>query len=259
MKRERVAGAAARDELSLRPPAAGVLRVVTYNIHKCRGLDGRLHPRRIAEVLCRIHPDVAALQEVVSLDGGRSEQDQARFIAEALGFDYRLAEARKYRKAAYGNLLLSRLPISDHRIWDLTWARREPRICQRVTLAARSRPIQIFNVHLGTSYLERRRQAVRLIEALSSDAGQAPRILVGDFNEWIRGLVTRLLCEKLVPADIELHTGRRRTYPGVIPLLHLDHIYHDAQLKLEGVVLVRNRLTMVASDHLPLVADFRLP
>ena len=41
------------------------LRVVTYNVHRCRGLDGRTRPERIAAVLANVDADIIALQEVV--------------------------------------------------------------------------------------------------------------------------------------------------------------------------------------------------
>ena len=44
------------------------LRIVTYNIHKCRGLDQRVRPDRIVEVLKEINADIIALQEVVSIE-----------------------------------------------------------------------------------------------------------------------------------------------------------------------------------------------
>jgi len=52
--------------------------------------------------------------------------------------------------------------------------------------------------------------------------------------------------------------GRKHTYPGFLPIMHLDHIYYDHHLKLENATVHRSRKAMVASDHLPLVADFRL-
>ena len=36
-------------------------RVMTYNVHRCRGLDGVWHPERIAEVIAACHPDIVAL------------------------------------------------------------------------------------------------------------------------------------------------------------------------------------------------------
>ena len=40
------------------------IRVVTYNIHTCVGVDRRYDPARIAAVLREIDADVACLQEV---------------------------------------------------------------------------------------------------------------------------------------------------------------------------------------------------
>ena len=40
-------------------------RVATYNIHKCKGLDQRVKPDRIVEVLREIDADIVALQEVL--------------------------------------------------------------------------------------------------------------------------------------------------------------------------------------------------
>src|SRR5262249_43867669 len=59
------------------------IRVVTYNIHKCRGLDRRVSPSRIAEVLHKLSADCIALQEVVRT-AATAEGDQAKLIAQAL-------------------------------------------------------------------------------------------------------------------------------------------------------------------------------
>jgi hypothetical protein len=40
--------------------------------------------------------------------------------------------------------------------------------------------------------------------------------------------------------------------------MHLDHIYHDDTLELQALRLHRTRRALLASDHLPLIADFRL-
>jgi endonuclease/exonuclease/phosphatase family metal-dependent hydrolase len=79
---------------------------------------------------------------------------------------------------------------------------------------------------------------------------------MGDFNEWTSGLATRLLSAQLESADVRGHLGRWRTYPGLLPMLHLDHIYYDRSLHLERLRLCRTAKSLVASDHLPLVAEF---
>jgi endonuclease/exonuclease/phosphatase family metal-dependent hydrolase len=42
-------------------------------------------------------------------------------------------------------------------------------------------------------------------------------------------------------------------------MVHLDHIFFDASLHLESLKLHRSRTALMASDHLPLIADLRLP
>ena len=57
--------------------------------------------------------------------------------------------------------------------------------------------------------------------------------------------------------DIREHLKRRRTYPGIFPVLHLDHIYYEGNVQVRSVELPRTRKALIASDHLPLVANLR--
>ena len=85
-----------------------------------------------------------------------------------------------------------------------------------------------------------------------------PKIVLGDFNEWTRGLATTTLTQMLQSVDLFEHLKRRKTYPGFFPFLHLDHIYYQGQVEVVRVDLIRTRRALVASDHLPLVADLRI-
>lgn len=235
-------------------------RIATYNIHKCKGLDLRTSPERIADVLREIDADIIALQEVVSLEDGRAADDQARFIADEIGFEYRLAENRKHLEGRYGNVVLSRFPIVADANFNITVAGREPRGCQHVDVRLASGALlHVYNIHLGTAFFERRKQVKRLLDdEILNRRHHAPRIMLGDFNEWTRGLTSKLLAAHFRSADLREHLSRKRSYPGIFPFLHLDHIYYDRHLKIENAFLHRSRLALLASDHLPLVADFRL-
>jgi endonuclease/exonuclease/phosphatase family metal-dependent hydrolase len=238
------------------------LRVVTYNIHRCRGMDGRCSPGRILEVLREIDADLVALQEVLSLEGGPAEKDQARYLAAELGMNLRVGQSRSVPGGWYGNAVLSRLPLGAGRNYDLSVEGREKRGCIRadVELGA-GRVLHLFNLHLGTALRERRRQGRLLIEAgiLENRELLGPRVVVGDFNDWTAGLASKLLEVRLNSVDIRTHLSRSRTYPGLLPLVHLDHVYFCDRVELEKLILHRTRRTLMASDHLPLVADFRIP
>ena len=234
------------------------LRIVTYNIHKCRGMDARVRPERVAAVLAELDADVIALQEVVR---GKKEKDQLVVIAKAIGAKhYRFGATRKYRGADYGNAVISRLPIISHEAYDITASRREPRGCLRADIDIGGRTLRLFNAHLGTGLFERRKQAQLLIadKLLNNPNFSGSRIMLGDFNEWTRGLTTRLLKAHLISADLRPFMRRIKTYPGIAPFMHLDHIYFDPAFKLTNVVLCRTRQAKMASDHLPLIAEFSL-
>jgi endonuclease/exonuclease/phosphatase family metal-dependent hydrolase len=237
------------------------VRIATYNVHKCRGLDGRVRPSRIARVLRDIGADVVALQEVLSVPGRDREHDQPRFLAHELGLEMQLGAVRSLRGGEYGNVVLSAFPLGAGCRYDLSVAGREARGCLRADVRLEDGSLlHVFNVHLGTSLLERRQQVLSLLEAVRSAGREVtgPRVVLGDFNDWTAGLASHLRAAHFRAVDLRAHLRRRRTYPGLLPFLHLDHIYYDEGLELRGLVLPRTASALVASDHLPLVADFEV-
>jgi endonuclease/exonuclease/phosphatase family metal-dependent hydrolase len=74
----------------------------------------------------------------------------------------------------------------------------------------------------------------------------------------MRGLATQVLSARLDSIDLRTHLRRRRTYPGFFPILHLDHIYYEGHVEVVRVELPRTRKSLVASDHLPLLAELRI-
>ena len=222
------------------------LRVVTYNIHRGRGLDGRERIDRIAAILSAVNADVIALQEVF--------QRQASALAEATGTAAVFGPTRRLPEGLYGNLCLSRLPVLRHARYSLTCRPFEPRGCLRADVdLGEGPPLHVLNVHLGLSYRERIRQVRMLSQALGQATLQGPQLLLGDFNEWFNGEASRLLRARF--GDPNGHRYRVPTHPSPLPVFPLDRIYHGAGVQVVRMGVHRSRLARVASDHLPAYAD----
>ena len=155
-------------------------------------------------------------------------------------------------------MILSHYPIRQHVQHDLSWRTCEPRCCQRADILIDDRTLHLFNVHLGTAYRERKDQAGRLATIVHDGRVNPPKILLGDFNEWSGGLATVELTRRLEAIDLRTHLRRRRTYPGLLPLLHLDHIYYEGLVDIAGVEIPRTRKSLMASDHLPFLAELKV-
>lgn len=244
------------------------LRVMTYNIHRAIGMDRRFRPERIVEVVASHAPDILLLQEVDEGVPRSRELDLARELAEALGFPYRaVGHNVTLRKGRYGNATLSRHPIVLERNIDLTIGRWKRRGCQHTALMiegrAGRRRLEVFNLHLGLT-AHQREQQVELLTAsreFASLSTEAACLVAGDFNDW-RSLLQPHLTNGLNFRSATDHTRSVlrpiRTFPAFLPRGPLDRIYYRGHLRLISAARCRLRLARIASDHLPVVADFEL-
>jgi endonuclease/exonuclease/phosphatase family metal-dependent hydrolase len=239
-----------------------MFRIATYNLHKCRGFDLRIAPERLITVMLELQAEVLCLQEVVNAPTGDLQWNQAHRIAAAFpDFHVAFGVNRPFQGGTYGNMTLSRFPIVSWRNHDLSRERREPRgVLQTEIEMAPGLVVHVFNVHLGTGHMERRYQARKLLnpEVLEQPDLPGPRLVLGDFNEWTRGLTTRLLQSSFNTFRPRYVAKYPRTFPGMLPLMSLDHCYYDHPLELQSSRLWRSRTALWASDHLPLIAEFRL-
>jgi endonuclease/exonuclease/phosphatase family metal-dependent hydrolase len=230
--------------------------VASYNIHRGVGLDRRRDLDRLAAVIAETRADVVGLQEVIREEGDRDpRRDQATYLASLLGMEVVMGQTRSHGNGIYGNAVLSRLPILGSARFDLSRGLREPRGCLRVDVGVDgSQPLHVFNCHFGLAFRERREQLELLASFIRAGACEGPRVVMGDFNEWHRGPVTRgLRLEFSSPMR-----RMRRTHPALFPIFKLDRIYWDVELQGEEFHVHRSRLARVASDHLPVVARLRL-
>jgi endonuclease/exonuclease/phosphatase family metal-dependent hydrolase len=196
------------------------------------------------------------------VDHADPQHNQVRWIAGELGFHYRIGAKSSFawrglwKRCAHTVADRSQSQPRHH------LRKSEPRGCLDVLLELGGREalhrLRIFNVHLGTGYFERRHQSKKLFDIMKDCShDSAPRLVLGDFNEWPRGLASHLLETHFNTAEPRRRFGRARSYPGILPLAHVDHIYYDSPLEVVNVWIHRTRLALIASDHLPVVAEIR--
>ncbi len=238
-------------------------RVLSYNIHRAIGVDRRFRPERIVKIIANYDADIVLLQEVDEGAPRSRELDLAKELAIELGFPYRaMGHNVTLRKGRYGNATLSRFPILSERNIDLTidlWKRRG---CQHTAIALdgrHDRRLDVFNLHLGLSAGQRARQ-IELLARSSEMTALSPAaacLVGGDFNDWRSQLVPFLTQGMNFRSATDSATGRPLlTYPSFFPRGPLDRIYFRGPLVLDSAYRCRHRLSRVASDHLPIVADF---
>ena len=238
------------------------LRVMTYNAHSCVGIDGKLSPRRVARVISRFCPDVVALQEV---DIGRMrtrQADQARMIAEYLEMEYHFNPTIQIEEEAYGDCILSRLPmrlVKSDRLPSLQDGNsREPRGALWVEVEMDGRRIHLVNTHLGLNGRERLLQIQTLLgdQWLGRLDHAEPIVLCGDFNASPRSYVWKLCTQKYRDVQVELSNHCPRcTWFSHYPLVRIDHIFVNSHIRVVGVDVGNDYLSRVASDHRPLLAE----
>ncbi len=253
-----------------RPPAGAsrrgvVLRVTSYNVHSCIGMDGRLSPERIARVIARDRPDIVALQELDCRRDRSLGVDQAHRIARLLEMEYRFHPAFRVEEEEYGDAILTRLPVLASRTGALpTPPGREPRGALWLTLELEGRAIQVLNTHLGLGSGERLAQVCELVSErwLAHPECTGPTLLCGDFNATPRSRTLAGLTvpgADLVEAQMLVPGPRLRTFPGRRPSVCIDHVLVRGVADVRTVQVPCDALSRLASDHLPLVVDVELP
>lgn len=242
-----------------------VVRVMTYNVHSCVGMDGKIDAERIARVIARARPDVVALQE---LDVGRIRTfgvDQAHLIARYLKMEFHFHPALHLEEERYGDAILTHLPYRLVKAGALPGLADKPQLEPRgalwLEIDLHGRGVQVINTHLGLYPRERAAQVEALLgsEWLGHEQCRGPVILCGDLNASPSSPVCRGLGGPLRDAQVVAPRHRpQSTFPSRLPSMRIDHIYLSPGLEVSRIEVPASELARVASDHLPLVAEIRI-
>lgn len=223
------------------------IRLATYNIHACIGLDGRCLPSRIAAVIDELQAHVVGLQEVgLGHDDHHDPAEQLEQISRMAGYEYLAGPTLELPSGPFGNALLTRLPVCEVHRTDLSVGDHEPRGLIDAVLDWAGHPLRVLVTHLGLQRDERSRQLTRIFRALEERDTCPFTVLMGDFNEWV------FASPRLI--RLRRRFGRsyaRASFPAHRPVLALDRLFVRPRRLRRGVGIHASPLARLASDHLP--------
>ncbi|MEX1048375.1 MAG: endonuclease/exonuclease/phosphatase family protein, partial [Akkermansiaceae bacterium] len=258
-RHERVAPAGTSSE-------ALAIRVMTYNIHSCVGIDGKIRPERVARVINQFDPDVVAVQEVDFHRPRTGGHDQAQVIADHLRMNHVFEAMFEEKRERYGIAIFSKYPLEIVKTGHLTAAGpgigREARgaIWARIDVGGRS-TFHFINTHFGLRPAERDLQARELLGPswLGAIPRDEPVILCGDFNCGPKSAVFRRLQQDYMDCQWSLRDVKpKSTFTSVNPFLRLDHVFVSDHFRVKSVEVPRTPTAVVASDHLPVYVELAI-
>lgn len=233
------------------------LRVMTFNIHHGEGIDGRLDLERIARVITEARADLVGLQEVDRGVERTGRRDLPAELARLTGLAVRFESNLPHQGGEYGNAVLSRFPVKASRNTRFRAPRPgEQRGFQEIAVEVGGRELLFINTHLDFRPGDEERLAsVDELRLAVSAAGSKPVIVAGDFNA-IPGSAPMLrMAEFLRDAWPVVGNGPGFTIPVRKPTRRIDYIWHTPGALTPVSALV---ISTEASDHLPVVVEFRL-
>ena len=270
------------------------MRLLSWNVQWCRGLDGVVDPARVAAEARRYDPDVICLQEIATnfpeLAGSKGE-DQPHLLMQALpGYEGCLATGvdvpgSNGRRSRFGNLLLSRLPVGRVLRHSLPWPPAPgvpsmPRVALEVVIEAPFGTVRVTTTHLEYYSAEHRSAQAGRLRAIHAEAcserlavdesgpfqlRSLPKsaILCGDFNLPPGDpLHARMIQFGFVDAWEALHPGTPHPHTfrvhereaGESPYC-CDYVFVTEDL-VPRLRSIRVDGATRASDHQPVIAEF---
>ncbi len=227
-----------------------MIRVASYNIRKCVGLDWRRRPERIVEVLAQLRADVVAVQEADQRFGQRRATLSADALLNHAGLRIATVNGSPHSHGWHGNAILIGEKVTLKAAAPIDLPSLEPRGALLVELELGARTLRVVGAHLGLRARNRRRQARAILEALAARGGGTPEVVLGDLNEWrVNGGCIPVFAERLTV------TTPGNSFHTSAPFAALDRVMHSADMRPLASGVHTSAEAQRASDHLPVWAD----
>ncbi|MEY3457873.1 MAG: hypothetical protein RL215_1030 [Planctomycetota bacterium] len=233
------------------------LRVLCYNIHHAEGVDGRLDVARIADVVRSVDPDLVALQEVDQNVKRTKVVDQPAELGRLANLQVVFGGNIELQGGRYGNAVLSRFPIVQHRnhlLPNIDNSEQRGVLEAEIRIPGTNKPLLLLATHLDFRTDQRERLAsAEVINKLMAARPDQAALLAGDLNATPDSSTLQLLEKVWVRAN----ATPMATVPVDRPQQQIDFIlYHprDRWRVVEFKVLDEP----IASDHRAIFAVLEL-
>lgn len=245
-------------EQPAKPASQKTFRVMSYNIHHGEGMDGKVDLKRIAALIKVEKADIVALQEVDKGTERTARRDFPAELSELTGMTCVFSNNFSYQGGEYGNAILSRFPILQATNSHFRMLRPgEQRGILQLKLDVGGREVVLMNTHIDyrPDDSERVLNAGDIL-ALARSLAPLPIIMCGDFNDVPESRTWKLLAEKFTDVWPWLNRAPGFTIPVGNPRKRIDYIWVSNTNAIVPLKMWVPHST--ASDHLPIVGEFRL-
>ncbi len=252
--------------------------VMTYNIHAGMGVDFTYDIDRIADLIREQGADIIGLCEVEQKTQKVNYDDQAKHIADKLGFQYAYGPIFARSAGFFCNALISRFPILSHQTHLLPNPNHtQPRAALEAQVDVDGTVVTVFVTHLEVADSGSRVAQAKALAGMASRV-PSPRIIMGDFNATpTHALETALMLREhndtyplhrvLVDSAWLAAQGRfERDYLkggytiGVFdPSARIDYIFASCDIGVASDAGAARVPHSLASDHLPYAVALELP
>lgn len=240
----------------------GILRVVTYNIHKgVRGIGPtkRAEHENLALAMESFDADLIFLEEVRKLYNRADLSTRMRLQAPQSEILAPEGYISCYMTNAYnslgqhGNALLSRWPVLEMRREDISNSKLEQRGLLYIKVKVEGRILHCIVTHLSLGQTSRDWQVTRLLDMVKREIPpQDPVLIAGDFNDWNN----KLSAAMLNAGFNSFSQPNAPTFPSFSPIWRLDRIYVRGLEPISSYV-PKGKIWARMSDHLPLIGNFK--
>lgn len=228
-----------------------MIRLASYNVHKCVGMDRRRRPERVIAVLKSLGADVVALQEVDHRLGSRPAALPPGLIADHTDLSPLPYALGPQSLGWHGQTILVRRSLNVSAIRRLELPGLEPRGAIMAEIETEAGPIRVVGAHLALIRRYRLMQFAAIRAALSRRTPM-PTAILGDFNDW-----SRRGSGGALGSDFRMHSPGA-SFPATRPMGALDRIAIGGGLHIHNAGVHTHAPASVASDHLPIWVDVRI-